>query len=198
MQWRTPSRIAAIVCGTVIVVAVAVAATISGTEISPTEMISAALGGLGALLAGLGAAAGPSPRGGAGGAALVLAAGLAASGCSGAQISHQDACEIQRAVVGTVAAGVESASGYAPGGGEWAEVVRGAEATVDIGRAATRGCELHRDSAGWAQWVGLALETTAALAARFGGAADEGAPVEPPPELGEARAVLEAELEGAP
>jgi hypothetical protein len=195
MQWKTPTRIAAVVCGTVIVVAVVITATISGAEMTPTEVISVALAGLGSLLAGIGAAAGPSPRGG--GAAVLLAAGLAVSGCSGAQLSHSEACEAQAAVVGAVATGVEAASGFAPADGEWSSVVRGAEATVDLGRAATRGCELHRTGAGWQQWLGLALETTAALAARFGGAADEGTPSEPPVELTAARTALEAELAAA-
>lgn len=192
MQWKTPTRIAAVVCGTVVVVAVAAAATISGAEVSPSEMISAALGGLGALLAGLGAAAGPSPRSGAG--AILLAAGLAVSGCSGAQISHSEACEIQGGVVSAVSAGVDAAAGLAPEG-QWSEELGYASAVVDLGRAATRGCELHRAGAGWQQWVGLALEATAAVAARFGGAADEGVPAEPPAELLDARAALECELE---
>jgi hypothetical protein len=204
MQWSKGTRIAAIVCGTCMVLGVIAGAVVSGATID-VESVLGGLGALvGALLGGLGAAAGPSPaprdgtqrprhRGG-GAVCLALAAAFGASACSGAQLSHSEACATQRAVVDALDAGVAAAA-EAPGtdGEQWAEALRYSGGVVDLGRAATRGCELHRGSAGWAEWVGLALETTVALAARFGGAGPGDAPHEPPAELVRARAVLEAE-----
>lgn len=100
-------------------------------------------------------------------------------------------CALERGIHSVVDAGVEAAEREVPEEGrDEMEIARG---ITDVAGAAVQACELLRDGAGWQQLVTLMLEATTGAIAQFTGAADEEAG-DPPPELLEAHAALEAEV----
>jgi len=172
----------ALVIGGVIIAVVALAGSSWGSLALDYERVLTVLG---ALLAGLGVAGGPSK-----GAAVVLlmASALTTGGC-GAR------CVTERNVVNALGAGIAASSAVVPeNAASVREALGHASAVTGLGRAAVDACELLRDGAGWQAWVELALEAAVGLAAHFGGAADS-LPSEPPDELGVAIRALELELE---
>jgi len=152
------------------------------------SIVASVLTVAGGLLAGVAAAGGPSPPVV---PLVLLAAALAGAGGSGC-----GACVAERGVVSAVEAGLTAADSEVgdEGGEEWARALSVARGAADLGAAAVDGCELARDGAGWAAWVGLALEVVVDLVERFGGAAEGELPATAPPSLLAAREALAAEV----
>ena len=151
------------------------------------SIVASVLTVAGGLLAGVAAAGGPSPPV----VPLLLLAALAGSGATGC-----GACVAERGVVSAVEAGLTAADSTVgdEGGEEWTRALDVARGAADLGAAAVDGCELARDGAGWAAWVGLALEVVVDLVERFGGAAEGELPATAPPSLLAAREALAAEV----
>lgn len=191
MKWSMATRITAIICGTLAFLGIIGASVWTGS-FDALDLVNS----VGALLIGMGIAAGPSKRGGGPGVfPFLLFVGFLSTGCSGAQGGRTiDACDIQNNVVNALGAGI-TAVGTMDGteGMEWQNALKYAGGVAELGRAATKGCELHRDSAGWQHWVALALETTMALIARFGAADEFALHGRPPIELNRALLLLGAE-----
>ena len=184
MRLSMPVRLTLIICGTVIIVAVLVISWLSGATLDPGAILEHIGTVIGALIAGLGLAGGPSPRAG---AAAVLLLALTAQGCA--------ACRAERAVVSALDAGVAAARAAAePEPQEDLDTALDiAQAGVAAGEVLVSACETARDDGSWQAWVLEALERARAVAAFFGGAGERSLPTEPPPELERAITMLEQE-----
>jgi len=193
MRWSTTSRVTAIICGTVFAVGILIVSLLSGVEIDPTDVLSAVFAGLGALLAGIGIAAGPSKRG-PGTFMILFFLFLSNSSCAAMQRGTSNPCDIQNNIVSALGVGVASVE-VLPGtdSEEWNDALKYANGVVQLGHAAIRGCELMRNGAGWQQWIALALETTMSIMARFGAAGPADLPPTAPLELERAFLLLGAE-----
>ena len=183
------------------VVVLGLAALAAFTDFDAKEYIGEAVSGIGGLIVGFGFGKKRKQevvnyhiRGGGSAAALLLAVTLSA-GCAG-YTPPDNACETEGTIVGMLDAGLTAADGVVgdAGGEEWDTIRLAARGAAQLGAQAIRACELARDDAGWQQWVGLALETAAAVAAFIDGAGPEDIEGDSPPELHRAIEMLQMEL----
>jgi len=95
-------------------------------------------------------------------------------------------CTTERAIAAAYVAGIVAADESLGDDvdEETQEALRIAGGVADLGTAAVDACEVLRDGEGWQRWVGLALEASASVLARF--------PGDVPPELRTAVLLLEA------